>query len=1268
MRRFFECLFERRASVLIKDGTSRDDRLIPALSPGYINVDEMRLEDLLAMSSDYARLIRFFNLKNEPHGDWHPFFATDEAVIFSVILTRDLKQIESDFSRFMEETAWGMGSGMGRNLYLYSEDDWRRIPNYALAKLIDHWFTHLKQPASEAGRMFQEKIWAEIEGKLRRELHLLKLFLEQYGEGITLLFEQDFHRDWFHFNANVSVPSPSEKKETIAQFLKINFYAFFNTLLALQDAAGAALPLSLKSKTHPPSIGLYIAFAHLFKRAQEKLNRFTQRHLNFYYDEILKARPRERVPDSTYLVFRPSVQARSVWIPAGTAFVAGRDALNQDVLYAAEDDLQVNDATIAALQTLYFARDPLSSPENSMGFASAAKTNTLPVFEAGVEDAAQQWWPVFGAPKTEAGRRQYEDAHFGFALASPVLALKEGEREITLSIKMLCPAGDVLDKEGSEITLDQMLESILSTLKAQSDDLKPPSRGEKQAFFFKVFRQMFQISLSTENGWLAMEQYLPTCRIVDATVAEDVLKLHIHLSSETEAVTAYAPEIHGAGYETDLPLLRVMMNPVSYLFPYSLLTRFIVKEIRIDVTVNEARDLVMHNQLGRLDPSGPFNPFGPLPAVGSYFLISNPELARKQVTQFEMNIEWGELPLVAGGFETHYQGYPGVFDTTVFKARITALRGGRWQPIAEEEQEQVPLFRSRPCEDEGQAGEIIDKTRRLSGGGAVNFFKPVTGRGGAEDFAYSPEVKDGFFKLTLSAPEPAFGHKTYPMLLTRVLTSNARLKHPKLFKAIPNAPYTPLINAISINYSATDTIHLERSHSHTATQTKEKMFHIHPFGLEALSPESQRRIHLLPQYDSDGNLFIGLSATSLSGLLTLFFHMREDSTPETGTTPSEFGWFYLASNRWTRLSKSQVVSDTTSGFLTSGIVTLKLPKGINRENTVMPSEQYWLRVSVNENPAAFCSVYGIYTQAVKVRWQYKPGEASHLAHRLPAGTITSAKKSIPGISAMHQIVDSFGGRPLEKSEHIKKRISERLRHKNRATNPWDYERLILEHFPQIHKVKCFDNMVSEADPAKRSRPGHVLIVVIARRGEGSAALVDPVINGAVLKEVQAFVQHLASPFAKIAVRNPAYEQIQVRCTVKFREGARAGYYVDSLNRDISIYLSPWEETGYRAGFGWCIRRYEVEAFIRNLAYVEFVTDFSMLHITEQGQRGYRLFDTAGGDTADEKVDEIRPLFPWSIPTPLQGHFIKTMAQVSTIRPEVTGIDELEIGSTFIIAR
>ena len=47
------------------------------------------------------------------------------------------------------------------------------------------------------------------------------------------------------------------------------------------------------------------------------------------------------------------------------------------------------------------------------------------------------------------------------------------------------------------------------------------------------------------------------------------------------------------------------------------------------------------------------------------------------------------------------------------------------------------------------------------------------------------------------------------------------------------------------------------------------------------------------------------------------------------------------------------------------------------------------------------------------------------------------------------------------------------------------------------------------------------------------------------------------------------------------------------------------------------------------------------------------------ETAGENAEEIRPMFPWSIAIPIRWHFIETMDRAETVRPEMTGIGELE---------
>jgi len=229
--------------------------------------------------------------------------------------------------------------------------------------------------------------------------------------------------------------------------------------------------------------------------------------------------------------------------------------------------------------------------------------------------------------------------------------------------------------------------------------------------------------------------------------------------------------------------------------------------------------------------------------------------------------------------------------------------------------------------------------------------------------------------------------------------------------------------------------------------------------------------------------------------------------------------------------------------------------------------------------------------------------------------------------------------------------------------PWDYERLILERFPEIFVVKCFSNMV--ARPEQPFRRGHVLVVVIPDPREDPSIHLKPMVNGLVLGEIANFVKGISSPFATIKVRNPSYEQVQVRCTVKFRAGATGGHFIRALNQAISDYLSPWNTTqGYGAQFGWRIRCNDVETYIRKLDYVESITNFSMLHIADDDNNYSVLSDTVQEEI---NLDEIGPMFPWSIAIPARLHFIETSENTRPIRPERTGINELRIGSTLIIS-
>src|SRR5450755_4105699 len=67
-----------------RDGTSQAARLLEALDPGYVSIDERSIEDVLTFVRQYAKELQYFDLTNQPAGDWSGFLgASDDGLRLS---------------------------------------------------------------------------------------------------------------------------------------------------------------------------------------------------------------------------------------------------------------------------------------------------------------------------------------------------------------------------------------------------------------------------------------------------------------------------------------------------------------------------------------------------------------------------------------------------------------------------------------------------------------------------------------------------------------------------------------------------------------------------------------------------------------------------------------------------------------------------------------------------------------------------------------------------------------------------------------------------------------------------------------------------------------------------------------------------------------------------------------------------------------------------------------------------------------------------------
>jgi hypothetical protein len=212
---------------------------------------------------------------------------------------------------------------------------------------------------------------------------------------------------------------------------------------------------------------------------------------------------------------------------------------------------------------------------------------------------------------------------------------------------------------------------------------------------------------------------------------------------------------------------------------------------------------------------------------------------------------------------------------------------------------------------------------------------------------------------------------------------------------------------------------------------------------------------------------------------------------------------------------------------------------------------------------------------------------------LSAGKISKLLDPLSAVKAVSQPYPSFGGAAAEGDQQFYTRVSERLRHKNRAIARWDYERMILEQFPSVSKVKCLNH----TDPQSYLAPGNVTLVLLPDlEHTDSAYLLEPRVDKGTCEEILAFIQARAGGQLAVHVRNPRYEKIEISCKVQMRPGYDYNTYARELNTALLRLLTPWAFNSQQLPrFAGTVYKSVLINYIEDLPYIDYVTEVKMFH-------------------------------------------------------------------------
>jgi hypothetical protein len=342
--------------------------------------------------------------------------------------------------------------------------------------------------------------------------------------------------------------------------------------------------------------------------------------------------------------------------------------------------------------------------------------------------------------------------------------------------------------------------------------------------------------------------------------------------------------------------------------------------------------------------------------------------------------------------------------------------------------------------------------------------------------------------------------------------------------------------------------------------------------------------------------------------------------------------------------------------MNTGIIEFSLPPA--QPNTLLSPELYWLRAAITHHSQSVCDTVALHTQAVSATFVDQNNALDHLGRALPAATITQLVAPVPEVSAVHQPYTSYGGKVAEQDSHLYTRVSERLRHKQRALTLWDYEHLLLEQFPQLYKVKCLPADL-QAHP---DEPGRVEIIVIPDiKNKLPFNPFEPKAPADLLADIATYLADKTPSFATVTVRNAYYVPVKVRFAVRFQPGANAGFYTQLLNDELIRFLSPWAYEGSAdIVIGGKIYANTLINFIEKRPYVDYVAEMKLF--TSEDRRTFRM--AVASPDAGYYVTTARPD---GVLVTVRQHEIDMITEAGYEAATFHGINYMKIELDFVVA-
>lgn len=879
----------------------------------------------------------------------------------------------------------------------------------------------------------------------------------------------------------------------------------------------------------PPHLALLLSFLKLYQIQQNNLNKLAERHLEFYYKNVLGFSPREGRVGNAVVFVSPMKNTPSVILPKGTLFDAGKDSDGKNIMFESIEEVTINNAEVNGCYYFYL--------ENNGNYA---------ITDIYGQDNIQLPSDV----STPNVTMDFDESKFGLAMAIPSLLQAKNVKNIDLGtfgeeINLECFDVEYTG-EGGWVKVDALRFIYLKIIKENK---------KKEALAVlreKIVPQVDHKEITYEEiKNIISEREAKKMFVSDGSNSTYKKHFYLHIDGIKEPMVPYNSKIHGEGYDSVAPIIRIIpkdksivRNKKDHFWDLFDIERSFFDDIYLQ-EVDSTDNLTIENKHGIVNNVEGSTPFG----YNGIEIVNTDDVS-------SIKYNYNGIEIVNTKSSVMYR-CPN--DTDYFLVKINTP----WREI---------------------------DYNNLNG-----------------DKSYSINVNLG---------------KNFKIKKTEIIKSSE----------FPVFKYTPDYSKGEISTSSTP-IELKEPITYDSNihvpAGKIELFAITPWGKNKKDGENvnlfadDKHPSLPSKKNKDqSGLIIAISNIFRPSCLNLYFELGKFNVEK-----KTVSWAYLnKDNDWCDFDRMNLCKDGTCNFTRNGIVQIYLDDNVFYKQKYLPTDVIWLFVKVDDKHDFFKHVKNIRTQAVEVTFCDDSVGTIKDEVYLPKGTITKLVKSVKGIKKVEQPFDGFVGVSTETKDEFYCRVSEKLHHKGKAWSCWDYERILLEKFPQLAAVKCIPCSSDE-----NSYSGTVKIVVFP-----NVSLIPqdyifrPQIDAFTQTEIENFLPTISSPFVEFAISCPEYKNVKITSSIVLKQGYNdLAYYAEVIKEELINYLTPWLNNPMNVSFESINpEKQDVMFFLEKLEYVDYIKELTVESKLASSDTRYEIVITI--NEGKEKTGKAKNPFTYLI--------------------------------------